>query len=57
MEPELECFAAESHKADGFGELKDGGMLVSCSLHMSRSCVPPFQLLARSLAACASADA
>lgn len=37
MEPELECFAAESRKAEGFGELKDGGMLVSCSLQMARS--------------------
>ena len=42
MEPELECFAAESHKAEGFGELKDGGMLVSCSLQMARSYVPHF---------------
>jgi exosome complex component RRP40 len=35
MEPELECFDAQTHKADGFGELKDGFVL-QCSLQMSR---------------------
>lgn len=38
MEPELECFNAQTHKAEGFGELKDG-FLVRCSLKMSRQCV------------------
>lgn len=40
MEPELECFDAQTHKAEGFGELK-GGFLVRCSLKMCRQCVPP----------------
>lgn len=35
MEPELECFDAQTRKAEGFGELK-GGFLVKCSLQMSR---------------------
>ncbi|KIP05183.1 hypothetical protein PHLGIDRAFT_108604 [Phlebiopsis gigantea 11061_1 CR5-6] len=35
MEPELECFDAQTRKAEGFGELK-GGFLVRCSLQMSR---------------------
>ena len=39
MEPELECFDAQTRKAEGFGELK-GGFLVRCSLKMSRKCVP-----------------
>jgi exosome complex RNA-binding protein Rrp4 len=38
MEPELECFDAQTRKAEGFGELK-GGFLVRCSLKMSRKCV------------------
>jgi exosome complex RNA-binding protein Rrp4 len=38
MEPELECFDAQTHKAEGFGELKEG-LLVRCSLKMSRKCV------------------
>ncbi len=36
MEPELECFDAQTRKAGGFGELK-GGFLVRCSLKMGRS--------------------
>ncbi|KAF7314443.1 hypothetical protein MKEN_00917100 [Mycena kentingensis (nom. inval.)] len=35
MEPELECFDAQTRKAEGFGELK-GGFLVRCSLGMCR---------------------
>jgi exosome complex component RRP40 len=38
MEPELECFDAQTRKAEGFGELK-GGFLVRCSLKMCRKCV------------------
>jgi exosome complex RNA-binding protein Rrp4 len=38
MEPELECFDAQTRKAEGFGELKEG-FLVRCSLKMSRKCV------------------
>jgi exosome complex component RRP40 len=39
MEPELECFDAQTRKTEGFGELKEG-FLVRCSLKMSRKCVP-----------------
>ncbi|KAJ7819358.1 hypothetical protein B0H14DRAFT_2372667 [Mycena olivaceomarginata] len=35
MEPELECFDAQTRKAEGFGELK-GGFMVRCSLAMCR---------------------
>ena len=35
MEPELECFDAQTRKAEGFGELK-GGFPVQCSLKMCR---------------------
>lgn len=35
MEPELECFDAQTRKAAGFGELK-GGFVVKCSLKMCR---------------------
>ncbi|KAH7885318.1 exosome complex exonuclease RRP40 [Phlebopus sp. FC_14] len=35
MEPELECFDAQTHKAEGFGELK-GGFVTHCSLQMCR---------------------
>jgi len=38
MEPELECFNAQTRKADGFGEVK-GGFLIKCSLKMCRECV------------------
>ena len=31
MEPELECFDAQTHKAEGLGELKEG-ILVRYSL-------------------------
>jgi hypothetical protein len=41
MEPELECFDAQTRKAEGFGELK-GGFLVRCSLKMSRKWVKFF---------------
>ncbi|KAF6757594.1 exosome complex exonuclease RRP40 [Ephemerocybe angulata] len=36
MEPELECFDAQSRKSEGFGELK-GGFVVRCSLKMCRN--------------------
>lgn len=35
MDPELECFDAQTRKAEGFGELKDG-FHVRCSLRMCR---------------------
>jgi exosome complex component RRP40 len=35
MDPELECFDAETGKASGFGELK-GGMVFSVSLGLAR---------------------
>lgn len=37
MEPELECFDAQTRKSEGFGELKSG-LLVRCSLKMCRQC-------------------
>ncbi|EJC98493.1 uncharacterized protein FOMMEDRAFT_149221 [Fomitiporia mediterranea MF3/22] len=40
MEPELECFDAQTRKSEGFGELK-GGFLVRCSLGMCRSLLDP----------------
>ncbi|EGN98290.1 hypothetical protein SERLA73DRAFT_91563 [Serpula lacrymans var. lacrymans S7.3] len=44
MEPELECFDAQSRKSEGFGELK-GGFVVSCSLRMSRILLDPKHFL------------
>ncbi|KAH8104696.1 exosome complex exonuclease RRP40 [Cristinia sonorae] len=44
MEPELECFDAQTHKAEGFGELK-GGFLVRCSLKMCRLLLSPNHFL------------
>ncbi|KAF7299015.1 hypothetical protein MIND_00849800 [Mycena indigotica] len=44
MEPELECFDAQTRKAAGFGELK-GGFMVRCSLGMSRSLLNPDHFL------------
>lgn len=41
MEPELECFDAQSRKSEGFGELK-GGFLVRCSLRLCRQYVNIF---------------
>lgn len=38
MEPELECFDAQTRKSEGFGELKDG-FVVRCSLKMCREYV------------------
>jgi exosome complex RNA-binding protein Rrp4 len=38
MEPELECFDAQTRKAEGFGGLK-GGFVVRCSLKMCREYV------------------
>ncbi|KAJ7025339.1 exosome complex exonuclease RRP40 [Mycena alexandri] len=35
MEPELECFDAQTRKSEGFGEVK-GGFMVRCSLAMCR---------------------
>jgi hypothetical protein len=39
MEPELQCFDAQTRKAAEFGELK-GGFMVRCSLQMCRQYVP-----------------
>ncbi|KAI6129637.1 hypothetical protein EDD16DRAFT_1146770 [Pisolithus croceorrhizus] len=44
MEPELECFDAQTRKADGFGELK-GGFVTHCSLQMSRLLLDPKHFL------------
>ncbi|KAI0769042.1 exosome complex exonuclease RRP40 [Trametes elegans] len=44
MEPELECFDAQTRKAEGFGELK-GGFLVQCSLKMCRLLLDPTHFL------------
>ncbi|ESK95762.1 exosome complex exonuclease rrp40 [Moniliophthora roreri MCA 2997] len=44
MEPELECFDAQTHKAEGFGELK-GGFLVRCSMRMCRQLLDPSHFL------------
>ncbi|KAI0076300.1 exosome complex exonuclease RRP40 [Panus rudis PR-1116 ss-1] len=44
MEPELECFDAQTRKAEGFGELK-GGFLVRCSLKMCRMLLDPNHFL------------
>ncbi|KAF9820707.1 hypothetical protein IEO21_01150 [Rhodonia placenta] len=44
MEPELECFDAQTRKAEGFGELK-GGFLVHCSLKMCRLLLDPNHFL------------
>ena len=41
MEPGFECFDAQTHKAEGFLELMEG-LLVRCSLKMSRKCVMCF---------------
>ncbi|KAH9936163.1 exosome complex exonuclease RRP40 [Fomitopsis serialis] len=44
MEPELECFDAQTRKAEGFGELK-GGFVVRCSLKMCRLLLDPNHFL------------
>jgi len=44
MEPELECFDAQTRKAEGFGELK-GGFMVHCSLKMCRLLLDPTHFL------------
>jgi len=44
MEPELECFDAQTHKSAGFGELKEGFM-VRCSLKMCRLLHDPSHFL------------
>jgi len=44
MEPELECFDAQTRKAEGFGELK-GGFVVHCSLKMCRMLLDPKHFL------------
>jgi len=40
MDPELECFDAQTRKSEGFGELK-GGFVVRCSLKMCRNLLDP----------------
>ncbi|EKM79314.1 hypothetical protein AGABI1DRAFT_74231 [Agaricus bisporus var. burnettii JB137-S8] len=44
MDPELECFDAQTHKSEGFGELK-GGFVVKCSLKMCRDLLDPKHFL------------
>lgn len=44
MEPELECFDAQTRKAEGFGDLK-GGFVTHCSLQMSRLLLDPKHFL------------
>jgi len=44
MEPELECFDAQTRKAAEFGELK-GGFMVRCSLQMCRRLLDPKHFL------------
>ncbi|KII90952.1 hypothetical protein PLICRDRAFT_137496 [Plicaturopsis crispa FD-325 SS-3] len=44
MEPELECFDAQTRKSEGFGELK-GGFIVRCSLKTSRLLLDPKHFL------------
>ncbi|KAG5650130.1 hypothetical protein H0H81_000591 [Sphagnurus paluster] len=44
MDPELECFDAQTRKAEGFGEVK-GGFLVRCSLKMCRDLLDPKHFL------------
>ncbi|KDQ62474.1 hypothetical protein JAAARDRAFT_122257 [Jaapia argillacea MUCL 33604] len=44
MEPELECFDAQSRKAEGFGELK-GGFMTKCCLKMCRLLLDPNHFL------------
>ncbi|SJL07489.1 related to Exosome complex component rrp40 [Armillaria ostoyae] len=44
MEPELECFEAQTRKSEGFGELK-GGFMVRCSLGMCRKLLDPNNFL------------
>ena len=44
MDPELECFDAQSHKSEGFGELK-GGFMLRCSLEMCRLLLDPSHFL------------
>ncbi|KIK57246.1 hypothetical protein GYMLUDRAFT_75747 [Collybiopsis luxurians FD-317 M1] len=44
MEPEVECFDAQTRKAEGFGELK-GGFVIRCSLRMCRQLLDPNHFL------------
>ncbi|CAK5284147.1 unnamed protein product [Mycena citricolor] len=44
MEPELECFDAQTRKSAGFGELK-GGFVTRCSLGMCRLLLDPKHFL------------
>ncbi|KAF8895344.1 hypothetical protein BD779DRAFT_1498988 [Infundibulicybe gibba] len=44
MEPELECFDAQTRKAEEFGELK-GGFITKCSLKMCRDLLDPKHFL------------
>ncbi|KAG8952876.1 exosome non-catalytic core subunit rrp40 [Tulasnella sp. 424] len=50
MEPELECFDANTRKADGFGELK-GGFITQCSLRLCRRLFDPSYFLIPTLGA------
>ncbi|PSR70521.1 hypothetical protein PHLCEN_2v13560 [Hermanssonia centrifuga] len=44
MEPELECYDAQTRKSEGFGELK-GGFMTRCSLKMCRLLLDPNHFL------------
>ncbi|TEB22756.1 hypothetical protein FA13DRAFT_1694959 [Coprinellus micaceus] len=44
MEPELECFDAQTRKSEGYGELK-GGFIIRCSLKMCRNLLDPKHFL------------
>jgi len=44
MEPELECFDAQTRKSEGFGELKNG-FVTRCSLMMCRFLLDPTHFL------------
>ncbi|EJD54007.1 exosome complex exonuclease RRP40 [Auricularia subglabra TFB-10046 SS5] len=44
MEPELQCYDAQTRKSEGFGELK-GGFMQPCSLGTSRALLDPAHYL------------
>ncbi|KAG8754039.1 exosome non-catalytic core subunit rrp40 [Serendipita sp. 396] len=56
LEPELECFDGQTHKSEGFGELK-GGLVKKCSLGLARKLLDPDHFLLPLLGARFSLDA
>ncbi|KAG8830920.1 exosome non-catalytic core subunit rrp40 [Serendipita sp. 399] len=56
LEPELECFDAQTHKSEGFGELK-GGLVQKCSLGLARRLLDPDHFLLPLLGSRFSLDA